>query len=127
METKLKPFDLEAAKAGAKVVTRGGQPVRIICTDKKMAMYPIVVLVEKYTCGEEIEVYDTEGRCSHHESQSDLVMALVKRKGWVNLYREGCRVRSSETGVIYTSREDAVAGIAPDREYVATAFAVWEE
>ena len=35
MEKKLKPFDLEAAKAGAKVITRDGRPVRIICFDRK--------------------------------------------------------------------------------------------
>lgn len=30
-----KPFNLEAAKNGAAVVTRKGFPVRIICFDKK--------------------------------------------------------------------------------------------
>lgn len=45
METKkLKPFDLEKAKQGAKVVTRDGRPVRIICWDKldDDNTYPIV-------------------------------------------------------------------------------------
>ncbi len=43
MEIKFKPFDLEAAKNGAPVVTRDGQPVRIICFDKQGGC-PIVVL-----------------------------------------------------------------------------------
>jgi hypothetical protein len=41
---KLLPFDLEKAKNGAKVVTRGGRPARIICTDKK-GTRPLVALV----------------------------------------------------------------------------------
>lgn len=43
----MKPFDLEAAKKGAKLVTRLGRPVRIVCYDrvdiKKGA--PILALV----------------------------------------------------------------------------------
>ena len=62
METKLKPFDLEAAKNGAKVVTRDGHAVRIICYDRKNEEYPIVALV-----GEDegaVFSYSSGGICS---------------------------------------------------------------
>lgn len=42
---KLRPFDLEAAKKGAQVVTRDGKPARIICADLEGtiggSLYPI--------------------------------------------------------------------------------------
>lgn len=40
-----KPFDAEAAKRGATVETKGGDPVRIICYDRLESKYPIVALV----------------------------------------------------------------------------------
>lgn len=40
-----KPFDIEAAKNGAKVETRDGMAVRIICYDKVDGIYPILALV----------------------------------------------------------------------------------
>lgn len=41
----LKPFDLEKAKAGAKVVTRDGREVRIICFDRKAPVFKLVALI----------------------------------------------------------------------------------
>ena len=40
MKRNTKPFDLEAAKAGAKVMTQDGQPVTIIKFDVKHPIYP---------------------------------------------------------------------------------------
>lgn len=42
----LKPFDLEAAKAGKPVCTRDGRKARIVCYDRKSENYPILALVE---------------------------------------------------------------------------------
>lgn len=41
----LKPFDLEKAKAGAKVVTKRGRDVRILCYDMRTEHYPIVAIL----------------------------------------------------------------------------------
>lgn len=43
----MQPFDLEKAKNGAKVVTRNGNPVRIICFDRIDAKFEgcVVALV----------------------------------------------------------------------------------
>lgn len=46
----LKPFDLEAAKAGKPVCTRDGRKARIICFDAKCNK-PIVALI--YDCNKE--------------------------------------------------------------------------
>lgn len=40
-----KAFDIEKAKAGAKVVTRNGNKVRILCYDNTDIRYPIVAVV----------------------------------------------------------------------------------
>lgn len=46
-KSNLKPFDLEAAKAGKPVCTRDGRKARIICfNDKTLCDYPIIALVE---------------------------------------------------------------------------------
>lgn len=43
----LKPFDLNAAKAGKPVCTRDGRKARIICFNTKtLCDYPIIALVE---------------------------------------------------------------------------------
>lgn len=42
---KTKPFNIDEAKAGAKVVTRKGNPARVICWDRNSVYYPIVALV----------------------------------------------------------------------------------
>lgn len=127
METKLKPFDPEAAKAGAKVVTRDGHAVRIICYDRKNEEYPIVALV-----GEDegaVFSYSSGGRYLEPnltDHNLDLFMAPVKREVWVNLYRD-------TLGTIYTScimntKEEALSikSVRAD-DYIATAKVEWEE
>lgn len=60
----IKPFDLEAYKNGAKIRTRDGHEVRIICTDAKDEEYPIIGLVTNYG-DEHIVLYTSEGKlCS---------------------------------------------------------------
>lgn len=46
-EYELIPFDIEKAKQGAKVMTRDGHDVRILCFDRNSDEYPIVVLIQK--------------------------------------------------------------------------------
>lgn len=60
--SKLKPFDLEAAKAGAKVVTRDGRQVRIICWDAKLKLnFSIVALVTMDNGDELTNRYNNDG------------------------------------------------------------------
>ena len=57
---KLKPFNLEAAKAGGEVVNRLGEKVRLLCYDA-MGGYPIIGLI--YSDNEEIPVGFTSSGC----------------------------------------------------------------
>lgn len=73
----IKPFDLASYKNGAKVKTRNGREVRIICTDVKNQYYPIGALV-KYDDGSEgYRSYTSEGRFLPYKStitNDDLVI-----------------------------------------------------
>jgi hypothetical protein len=79
---QMKPFDLEAAKAGKKVVTRDGKPVEILKWDMD-GVYPIVACVNNsdvYTFGENgSELFGIE-------SEDDLFMAAETVELWVNVY-----------------------------------------
>lgn len=57
----IKPFNLEAYKEGAKVKTRDGHKVRIVCTDAKDD-YPIIGLVTNSAGDEHIVLYTLEGK-----------------------------------------------------------------
>lgn len=69
----MRNFDLEAAKAGAPVCTISGNPVRIICFDKKGTCSPIIGLIE---CGtvEKLNRYDGEGYDYHGIGNNNLMM-----------------------------------------------------
>ena len=74
----IKPFDLEAYKNGAKVKTRDGHEVRIVCTDKKSPYYPIVALVKLADGSESTQFYTSNGRKQPIKctiSNDDLVIA----------------------------------------------------
>lgn len=80
-----KPFDLEKAKAGAKVVTRDGDSVRIICFDWRanVHIHPRVIgLVNNPTTGNEsLMSWESVGKYVHSINANhnlDLMMAPVK-------------------------------------------------
>ena len=82
----MKPFDLEAAKAGKPVCTRDGRKARIICFDRQHESN-IVALIpeenEEYVC-----TYNSDGsfrKGTTHEN--DLMMLPEKKEGWVNVYK----------------------------------------
>lgn len=59
---KLLPFDIEKAKAGAKIVTRSGQSARIIAYDRR-GEEPIVALIGDY---DRLVTYLPDGSYAHH-------------------------------------------------------------
>lgn len=98
-----KPFDLEAAKAGNKVITREGWPVRILCFDKAVnSDYSIVALVKNPDGFEVIEIYNTSGLCnSGCTDPSDLFMAPVKVMKWALI------MPARKRAIIYGTQEAA--------------------
>lgn len=70
-------FNLEMAKAGAKVKTRSGSNARIVCFDAKQTMEPIIALIENECDGSEfIRQYTSNGKIHDNDiSELDLIMA----------------------------------------------------
>lgn len=92
---KMKPFDLEAAKAGKPVCTRDGRKVRIISFDRKFLFkgvsYPIIALVEDTAKEETIYGYNEKGKVMIEDDatyKDDLMMLPQKKEGWIIIHKE---------------------------------------
>ena len=123
--SSLKPFDLEAAKAGKPVCTRNGHKARIICFDYngETGDYPIVALVhynKGSKCYERVLKYTSDGLfnkygdCQHND---DLMMLPEKRSGWAKIRKDVN---------LYNTKEEADRKMIGNDEYV-TAKVCWEE
>lgn len=92
---KMKPFDLEAAKAGKPVCTRDGRKARIICFDRKLLFkgisYPIIALVEDTAKEETVYGYNEKGKVMIEDDatyKDDLMMLPKKKEGWIIIHKE---------------------------------------
>lgn len=115
---RMKPFNLEAAKAGKPVCTRDGRKARIICFDKKKDIYPLIALVTDKDGYEIIIPYKADGV---HPTipNNDLMMLPEKKEGWVNIYKEGV------DQYIYNNEKAALSRRGSD--CIATIKIEWEE
>lgn len=123
----LKPFDLEAAKAGKPVCTRDGRKARIICFDAKCNK-PIVALI--YDCNKETVLqYLENGRFFVDQiDKYDLMMLPEKKEGWVNVYKSynvGKKIPCMAS--IYPTKEEAKKSSVVGFDYVDTVKIEWEE
>lgn len=118
----LKPFDLEAAKAGKPVCTRDGRKARIICFDLNNKNFPIVAIINCDT-EENAYQYDIDGVCDEHDNNLNLMMSPEKKEGWVNLCKNNY-VDTLAVGV-FPNREEAVSNCPPS--YLCTIKIEWEE
>lgn len=84
---KMKPFDLEAAKAGKPVCTRDGRKARIICFDLNNKNFPIVAIINCDT-EENAYQYDIDGVCDEHDNNLNLMMIPKKKEGWIIIHKE---------------------------------------
>lgn len=82
MKTKRIDFNIDLAKkiqageAQGRIVTREGQPARVICWDRKDEYYTIVALCDN-DVDEEMETYTTKGRSSRaNEMCNDLFLEV---------------------------------------------------
>ena len=119
---KLKPFSLEAAKAGKPVCTRDGRKARIICFDRK-SHSPIIALVETFvkeynSIREDAYYYTIDGRAINieNESKDDLMMLPEKKEGWVNVYKDS----------VYDTKSEALI-CRSGHGYIDTIKVSWEE
>ena len=127
----LKPFDLEAAKAGKPVCTRDGRKARIICYDRQSDHgFPVVALVENpgAECDEDVHFYRANGTAATAESAYDLMMATEHHEGYINVYRHP-ESKSYWGSSIFDTKEEAYEYISTisDAVVVATVKIEWEE
>ena len=85
----MRKFNLREAKQGKPVMTKSGDPARILCFDRISALYPIVALItrddeERVLTFNEEGMYNGSG--SINEQEWDLVMAPEEREGWIVIY-----------------------------------------
>ena len=125
----MKRFNLEEylANPSRKVVTKDGNNVRIVCTDVKSELYPVLALVDNGK--EEISTrYTKYGKfISNDEYPCDLLFANEKHEGWINVYRDTDTGTTSFGAVLYASRKEAEEVGKSDDYYVATIKIEWEE
>lgn len=129
----LKPFDLEAAKAGKPVCTRDGRKARIICFDYKgdANSYPILALIldatERGVPTEIIAKYTEDGRYAKYnnvKNDEDLMMLPWKKEGWVRIYKSASNVYYLSSNIYKTEEE---AKHSSDCCYVGASKISWEE
>lgn len=119
----MKQFSLEEyfKNPGRKVVTKNGQNVRIICTDR-VGIYPIVALIGNGT--EEAYIYSKNGKNGLLSEDLDLYFPSEKQEAWVNIYRDS-------RGKLYTFTNvfdgEYKARLYANSKVVATCKIEWEE
>lgn len=118
----MKPFDLEAAKAGAPLITRGGFRVTFGCHFPQIKDFEsIACLVEG---DREIKKFSITGsyRANVKDHLFDLFMAPQKVTRWVNFYKKGsnalCFESASEAKVSAdTCNPDRLLAVAVKVEF----------
>jgi hypothetical protein len=122
----MKPFNLEAALAGAPVVTRDGQAVA--------GIHHFTTVEDDYVLGAvvngSLETFSAEGAFNitrHHGL--DLFMAPVMKSGWVNVYWDNKNAETF-TSDAYATSEEAATAIASSKTglvYLSRFAVEWEE
>jgi hypothetical protein len=103
----MKLFSLEEALAGAPVQTRDGRPVtQLVKFDFSFGPVRLAGVIDDHRVG----VWLADGLdCTFGNSQSDLLMAPVKKTGWIARYMYGHGNGFYINGVIFDSEEDVKA------------------
>lgn len=122
----MKQFNLQEylKNPNKKVITRDGNSVRILCTDAK-GNFPIVALVETYNGSENVIRLRENGHFYNDtEDSRDLFFALVKKSGWINLYRSNS---ITVLGTQVYSTEEGAKSVINESCYISTIKIEWEE
>ena len=124
----MKQFNLEKylKNPSRKVVTRDGNSVRIICTNRLDELYPIIALVN-YDDSEKCYGYTACGKININQDidcDLDLLFVPEKKEKWVNVY-EDSNGRNWLGKNLYNTEKAAKAD--PSKSRVAIVKIEWEE
>ena len=124
----MKQFNLQEylANPNRQVVTREGQKVRIVCTDRAgLNTKPIVALITLPNGDEVIKTFWDNGiETTGSEDKNDLFFAPTKYTDYINLYRNE---DGYFLGAVYTSEESAKNIAKGNDKYITTIKVGWEE
>lgn len=125
----MKQFNLEEylKNPNRKVITGSGKSVRILCTNRLDATFPIVALIYN-GANETIQCYTKNGKVTSKCPcfEYDIFFAPEKKEGWINLYRinsitaPGAQVYNTEEEAKSVMRNNSV-------DYISTIKIKWEE
>lgn len=123
----LKPFNIDEARAGKPVYTRDGKQVRIVCFDYKGdgGVYPILALIsinnQRGVPYEIVAKYAEDGKIAYSaiENDDDLMLAVDKKEGYVNIYKS--------VDNIFQTEEEAKSHKDDFRNYITTVKIEMEE
>lgn len=126
----MRQFNLEEylANPNKKVITRSGNEVRIVCTNRKSENCPIVALIQDSTDDfEDAHYYTIYGKwVIGGDDSMDLFFVPEKKEGWINIYKSES-MAAPIGGTIYDSKEEAETEGKRDKKYIATVKIEWEE
>lgn len=125
----MKPFSLEEylKNPDRKVITKGQEFVRIICTDMADKNYPIVALVRCKNGGERLSIYTANGRENiNYNSYDDLFFAPEKHGVWIVIYRYPCGAIGTADFITYPEVEQ-FKNNQPNIKILKEEYLEWEE
>lgn len=131
----MKQFSLEEylKNPSRKVITREGNPVKILCTTYFNPSYPIVA--EIYYSGNNVTksyTFTKNGeKLCYMKTSDDLFFVLEKHEGWINIYKENTEIKGKDeefSGAhIYSSKEKALEAGKCFDGYITTTKIEWED
>lgn len=124
--SNLKPFNLEAAKAGVTVVTGSGLEAEIIKFDIKTDWYTVCAIVTRSDGTQTVQTFTERGELFVDENDDEgnnLFMKSTTHTGWINIYRSG--ITPCTRNNIYSSYEAAF--ISRDKDCIDTIEIEWED
>ena len=119
----MKPFDLKIyiSNPNLEIITREGNPAKIIYTNRKgYNAKPVVALITIPNGTEVIKTYwengiETQG---YTDNPNDLFFKPVKRIGWINIYNPPNSLCNYISSDIYSDKESAKKGAIKDNSYI---------
>lgn len=119
----MKPFDLKiyTSNSNLEIITREGNPAKIIYTNRKgYNVKPVVALITIPNGTEVIKTYwengiETQG---YTDNPNDLFFKPVKRIGWINIYNPPNSLCNYISSDIYSDKESAEKGAIKDDSYI---------
>lgn len=125
----MKAFDLELAKKGGAIQTADGRPAKIACYDMQYDNKKWLMCFVKEENGEEVpNFYYHNGDDINGDPDMKLVMAPVKKEGWINVYfyKDWNNGEIRFVSGVYETKEIAQESVE-SKTILATIKIEWEE